>query len=132
MKKKGSVKRKSSKTKRPAARRSVKKTRAKKGKVKRPVKGAKRKPKGAAELKLEKVGKVTHYFPHVKAAAVAVLKDSIRIGDRVYIKGHTTDFKEKVTSIQLNRVPIQEGKVGQEIGLLVKSRVRIGDSVYKV
>lgn len=88
--------------------------------------------KKTLEMTLEKVGEVTHYFPHVKAAAVLVLKDSLKVGEKIYIKGHTTDFKEKVNSIQLDHIPIQEGKKGQEIGLLVKSRVRIGDSVYRL
>lgn len=88
--------------------------------------------KQALEVSLEKIGKVTHYFPHVKAAAVMLLKDGLKVGDNIYIKGHTTDFKETVKSIQLDRVPIQEGKKGQEIGLLVKSRVRQGDSVYRI
>ena len=105
----------------PAKRRAVKKPGRKAVGARRP-----------AETGLEKVGEVTHYFPKVKAAAVLVLKDSVRVGDGIYIKGHTTDFKEKIASIQLDRVPIQEGKKGQEIGLLVKSRVRIGDSVYKL
>jgi len=82
--------------------------------------------------KLAKVGEVTHYFPHVKAAAILILKDSIKVGDKIYIKGHTTDFKEKIVSIQLEHQPIEEGTKGQEIGLLVKNRVRIGDSVYKL
>jgi putative protease len=60
------------------------------------------------------------------------LKNSLKAGEEIYIKGHTTDFKEKVDSMQLDHVPVQEGKKGQEIGLLVKSRVRIGDSVYRV
>ncbi len=85
-----------------------------------------------AALNMVKVGEVTHYFPHVKAAALLVLKDSIKIGDEIYLKGHTTDFKEKIVSIQLDRAPIEEGRKGQEIGLLVKKRVRIGDSVYKL
>lgn len=83
-------------------------------------------------LTLEKIGDVTHYFPKVKAAAVMILKNSLKAGDEVYVKGHTTDFREKVLSIQLDRVPVAEGKRGEEIGLLVKSRVRIGDSVYKI
>ncbi len=83
-------------------------------------------------LKLEKVGEVTHYFPHVKAAAILVVKDGLKVGENIYIKGHTTDFKEKIKSMQLDRVPIQEAKKAQEIGLLVKSRVRIGDTVYRV
>jgi putative protease len=88
--------------------------------------------KQALEVSLEKIGEVTHYFPHVKAAAVMLLKSGLKVGDNIYIKGHTTDFKETVKSIQLDRVPIQEGKKGQEIGLLVKSRVRQGDSVYRI
>ncbi len=115
--------------------------------AKKPVKRAKKavvkkaaKVKKASSVKkakpqvdsMIKVGEVTHYFPHVKAAALLVLKDSIIIGDEVYIKGHTTDFKEKIVSMQVDRVPVQEGKKGQEIGLLVKKRVRIGDSVYKL
>ncbi len=124
-----------------------KKTKVRSGKVKatarkKSSKPAARRPKArkskvkiakkAPEISLEKIGKVTHYFPHVKAAAVLVLKDSLKLGDQIYIKGHTTDFKEKVNSMQLDHVPIQEGKKGDEIGLLVKSRVRIGDSVYRL
>jgi putative protease len=84
------------------------------------------------EVNLEKIGVVTHYFPHVNAAAVKVLKNAIRVGDDIYIKGHTSDFKERIQSMQLDHVSVNEGKKGQEIGLLVKSRVRIGDSVYRL
>lgn len=105
------------------------KTKAKKT-VKKKVAKAK-KPQGP-EASLVKIGKVTHYFPHVNAAAVKLLKDGLKVGDSIYIKGHTTDFKETITSIQLDRAPLQEGRKGQEIGLLVKSRVRIGDSVYRI
>jgi len=80
---------------------------------------------------MEKIGEVSHYFPKVKAAAVKLKKSGLKVGDRIYIKGHTTDFKEKVVSIQLDHSKIAEGKKGQEIGLSVKSRVRAGDSVYK-
>lgn len=106
----------------------------KKAKARKAAKSAKVKKsvKITPEIKLEKIGEVTHYFPHVKAAAVKLLKSGMAVGDDIYIKGHTTDFKEKVRSIQLDHVAIDKGKKGQEIGLFVKSRVRIGDSVYKV
>jgi putative protease len=68
----------------------------------------------------------------VNAAAVTLFKDGLKVGDQIYLKGHTTDFKEKVQSMQLDHVPIQQGKKGQEIGLFVKSRVRIGDTVYRI
>jgi len=103
-----------------------------KARVKKAAKSAKIKPVKAAELKLEKIGEVTHYFPRVKAAAVKLIKSGMTVGDNIYIKGHTTDFKEKVRSMQLDHVPIDKGRKAQEIGLLVKSRVRIGDSIYKV
>ncbi len=96
------------------------------------VKAKKAPAKAGLESTLEKIGVVTHYFPHVNAAAVKLQKSGLRVGDQIYIKGHTTDFKESVESIQLDHAPIPEGKKGQEIGLFVKSRVRAGDSVYKV
>lgn len=77
------------------------------------------------------IGAITHYFPHVNAAVIK-LKSSLKIGDIIRIKGHTTDFQETITSMQINRVPITEAKSGDEIGLLVNSRVRAGDTVYKV
>lgn len=126
------------KIKAKAKRKTVKKIKPKKSAARRKAvkKTARKKVKGKAkkalELNLEKVGEVTHYFPHVKAAAVMVRKGGINVGDEIYIKGHTTDFKEKINSIQLDHVTIRSGKKGQEIGLLVKSRVRIGDSVYRL
>jgi len=126
------VKKKKAKAK---AKRAVKRPKTKRVKARKPVAKKKVARKGKVEgleATLEKVGEVTHYFPHVKAAAVLILKDSLKAGDKIYIKGHTTDFKEKVNSMQLDHLPVEEGKKGQEIGLLVKSRVRIGDSVYKI
>ena len=114
-----------------AVKRAVKKP-VQKTKKRAIVKKSKVKKIKSAVDSMVKVGEVTHYFPHVKAAALLVLKDSIKVGDEIYLKGHTTDFKEKIASIQLDRLPIQEGKKGQEIGLLVKKRVRIGDSIYKL
>ena len=114
------------KTKRPKAKKVAKRRLSpKKAKAKA------KKPEGL-EASLEKIGAVTHYFPHVNAAAVKLLKSGLKVGDSIYIKGHTTDFKELVKSIQLDHATIPEGKKGQEIGLLVKSRVRQGDKVYKI
>ena len=83
-----------------------------------------KKPKGKA------IGIVTHYFPKVRAAVIK-LKAPLTTGDAVKIKGHTTDLQQVVTSMQIDRVSIDQGKKGQEIGLLVNSRVRQHDIVYK-
>ena len=77
------------------------------------------------------IGSITHYFPHVNAAVVK-LKAPLKIGDTIKIKGHTSDFNETVSSMQMDRAPIQNAKKGQEIGLLVGSRVRRGDTIYKI
>ena len=103
---------------------------AKKKVVKKIAKKKAKKPIGL-EGAMQKIGEVSHYFPKVKAAAVKLKKSGLKVGDQIYIKGHTTDFKEKVLSIQLDHSKISEGKKGQEIGLSVRSRVRTGDSVYK-
>lgn len=80
----------------------------------------------------EYIGKVTHYFPHVNAAVVVVEKGVLKIGDNISIKGHTTLINQKVESMQVDHVPIQEAKKGDEIGLQVPGRVREHDVVFKV
>ena len=86
-------------------------------------------PGGAS---LEEAGVITHYFPKVEAAVVKLTKSALSVGDKIVIKGHTSDFKEKVLSIQLDHAPIQNAKKGMEIGLRVKSKVREHDVVYKL
>lgn len=90
-----------------------------------------KKKKNVAELG-EPIGEVTHFFPHVKAAVIKLKKDTLSIGDNIYIKGHTTDFEQKLKSIQINHKPIEKAEKGQEIGLKVSAKVRHGDKVYKV
>ncbi len=96
---------------------------------KQPAKKVSSIPSGAS---LEEVGIITHYFPKVDAAVVKLTKGSLSVGDKIVIKGHTSDFKEKVKSIQLDHVPMQNAEQGMEIGLKVKSKVREHDVVYKL
>ena len=65
-------------------------------------------------------------------AGVIKVKKPLAVGDEVKIKGHTTDFTQKVGSMQIDRASIESAKKGDEIGLLVESRVRKGDTVYKI
>ncbi len=78
------------------------------------------------------IGKVTHYFPHVNAAVIVLGKGSLRIGDTIVVKGHTTELKQQVTSMQIDHKPITDAKKGDEIGLFVSGRVREHDLVYTV
>ncbi len=111
-------------------RKLIKRKTVKKGALKR----APAKKKAAALKPKEKgkvVGRVTHYFPHVRAGVIK-LKAPLSVGDAIKFKGHTTDFTQTVNSMQIDRVPIKQAKKGQEIGLLADSRVRQHDVVYKI
>lgn len=77
------------------------------------------------------VGEITHYFPKVRAA-VLKLKIPLAVGDRIRVKGHTSDFTQTVSSIQIEHAALAVAKTGDVIGLLVDSRCRIGDIVTKV
>ena len=79
----------------------------------------------------KEIGEVTDYFTHVEAAAIK-LTSSLNKGDKIRIKGHTTDFEQKVDSMQIHNKESEEAKKGDEIGLKVKDRVRPHDMVYKV
>ena len=136
-KKKKTIKRKPAKKRAPkAAKKKVARKPAKKAVQKAVPKRIKKKSPKKASLKkpaLEpgSVGKITHYFPHVRAAVIKLTKP-LSVGDTIKIKGHTTDFTQTISSMQVDHVPIQNGKKGDEIGLLVDSRVRQHDQVIKV
>jgi len=107
--------------------RAVRKPVKKRAKARKPASKKPVTPKIAGKV----IGTVTHYFPKVMAGVVK-LKAALTLGDMIKIKGHTTDLTQTVTSIQIDRVPITAAKKGQEIGLLVNSRVRKRDVVYKI
>jgi putative protease len=80
---------------------------------------------------LEKVGEITHYFTRI-GVAVLDLTGSIKVGDRIAIKGMTTNFEMTVASMQIEGKNIQEAGAGDDIGMKVDDRVRQGDIVYKL
>ena len=102
-------------------RKIVKKTAVKKPVVKKVKKTIKVKAKKTLKKpllpKIEGtiIGKITHYFPHVKAAVIEVIAP-LKTGDTIRIKGHTTDFNENITSMQINHVPINEAKPKMKSG----------------
>lgn len=79
----------------------------------------------------ELVGRVTHYYGRIEVAAVH-LTAPLKVGERIWIVGRTTDLEQEVTSLELDHRPIAEGLPGQEVGLRVRDRVREGDRVYRV
>ena len=79
----------------------------------------------------EEVGKVIHYFGHISVAAIHLSK-SLKVGDTIHIKGHTSDFTEQVSSMQIEHADVTEAKAGDVAGIKVSQKVHEHDSVYKV
>lgn len=76
------------------------------------------------------VGKVSTFFARPVVAGID-LTAPVKIGDKLHIKGHTTDVEVTVESMQIHNVNVQEAKAGDSIGIKVPDRVRPGDHVYK-
>jgi len=77
------------------------------------------------------VGTVTDFFAHPVVAGIT-LSAPLNVGDKIHIKGHTTDLEMTVDSMQINNANVQTAKPGDAIGVKVSERVRRGDAVYKV
>ena len=105
------------KTAKKAVKKAVKKT------IKKPVKKI---------VKEKKIGKVVHYFDKIKVAAIK-LSDNLSVGDTIRIAGgESTDFKQKIASMELNGEKMKKAKKGKTIGIKIKERARDGYKVFKV
>src|SRR6266480_2878575 len=80
----------------------------------------------------ERVGFVTHYYGHLSVAAIRLESGSLRVGDTIRILGHTSDFRQRVESMQVEHQSVTEAGKRQEIGIKVTQHARENDEVYKV
>ena len=78
----------------------------------------------------EKIGEITHYFDNIQVATVK-LSAPLKKGEKIKIKGNTTDLEEEVASMQVEHADIEEAKEGDEVGIKVTEKVREGDEVFK-
>jgi selenocysteine-specific translation elongation factor len=79
----------------------------------------------------EIIGKVSDFFAHPVVAGIE-LTAPLKVGDKIRIKGHTTDLELTVDSMQIDNATVEEAKAGDSIGVKVPDRVRAGDDVYKI
>lgn len=77
------------------------------------------------------IGTVTTFFAKPVVAGIE-LTAPVKVGDKLHIKGHTTDMECVVESMQIENVNVQEANPGDSVGIKVPDRVRRGDKVYKV
>jgi len=80
---------------------------------------------------LQEIGKVTHFFTKISVAVIE-LKTSISVGDRILIKGPTTNLEQTVESMEIEHKKVKRAEAGQSIGLKMGDRVRENDIVYKI
>ena len=79
----------------------------------------------------EVIGKVSDFFARPVVAGIE-LNATLKLGDKIHIKGHTTDVELTVNSMQINNMNVNEAKAGDSVGIKVSERVRRGDTIYKV
>ena len=78
----------------------------------------------------EKIGIVSHYYNKIGVATI-ILEGGLSIGDTIRIKGSTTDFTQKIDSMQLEHKSVETAITGDHIGIRVNEYAREGDIVYK-
>jgi len=78
------------------------------------------------------VGTVTIFFAKPSVAAIEITSGALSMGDTIKIVGATTNFEQKIESMEIDRKPVQTAGAGQAVGIKVKERVRPHDKVFKV
>jgi len=79
----------------------------------------------------KQIGSVDHFFGNISVSMIK-LTDALKVGDKIHIKGNTSDFVQDISSMQIDRVPAQEAKAGDLISIKVDQKVRKDDAVYKI
>ena len=80
----------------------------------------------------ERIGVVTHYYSHLSVATMRLESGTLRVGDVIHIRGHTTDFSQRAESLEVNHAPANEVGPNDDFGLKVVQHAREHDVVYKV
>ena len=89
-------------------------------------------PMEIGKMAEEEIGKITHYFGNISVAAVEITSGSLSVGDTIHVKGHTSDFKQTIESMQMDGQSVDGAGVGQAVGFKVLQHARVHDTVYKV
>lgn len=83
----------------------------------------------ATEKKL--IGKVSHYFGKISVAGIQ-LSEPLKVGDRISLEGATSKFEETIESMQIDNTKVDQAKAGDNIGIKVNEKTRVGDDVFLV
>ena len=79
---------------------------------------------------MKEIGEIFSYYSEIGVAAIR-LSGSLKVGDKIRIQGHTTDFEQEVESMQIEHKKVVSAKKGDEVGIKVSEKVRKHDKIYK-
>ena len=79
-----------------------------------------------------KIGQVSHYFRKISVAAVDLTDGGLSVGDTIHVEGYTSDFIQKIESMQIDNSSVTQAEKGSSVGIRVVEHARVGDVVYKV
>ena len=78
------------------------------------------------------IGEVTHYFTRIAVVVIKITAGNLHVGDKIQIRGKSTDFVQPVKSLQIESVNVKSARKGQLAGLKVDKEAKAGDKVYKL
>lgn len=79
----------------------------------------------------KEIGAIEHYYGHISVGIIK-LSDTLKVGEQIHIKGHSSDFSQTVGSMQMEHASVSEGNAGAAVGIKVEQKIHPGDKVYKV
>ena len=88
-------------------------------------------PPAKPSLQEERIGTITHYFSRIQVVVIKLTK-ALHVGDKIHLKGRSTDFMQKVSSLQIESVEVKAAKKGELVGLKVAKVAKEGDGVFRL
>ncbi len=80
----------------------------------------------------EEIGRISHYFSKINVGVIELTTGALKVGETIHIKGHTSDFIQKIESLQVEHKPVESIKKGESAGFKAECPVREHDLVFKV
>lgn len=78
------------------------------------------------------IGRVEKFFGKISVAAIKITDGELNVGEKIKVKGHSTDFEQQVDSMQVEHASVQKVKAGDEVGIRVTQKVHENDKVFVI
>jgi GTPase len=75
------------------------------------------------------IGNVTHYYTDLNVATVMITDGELHLGDMIHVEGHTSDFLQKIGSMELDHNSVEVAKPGDIVGIATDKYAREHDIV---